>query len=111
MKGQDKFKPADRADGAAKLKDFVKGASDYGSIFEDYPRLNKDFPDMEKDLTARLKTATPKELASIHFDLALLRSLRDAVASSRYCLILGAVNGIRELYEGARMTLPLEPEP
>ena len=106
MTGQDKLKPADRESGIAALMDYIKGGSDYGSIFEAYPDLT--FDDLEREILAAIPKATVSEREQLHFNLALCRSLRYAVASSRHCLILGAVNGIRELYEGNRLTRPLQ---
>lgn len=104
MKGVDKFEAKERDAGLASVLDYIKGASEYGSLYDDLGDLQAS--ELKASLEKQISTATPAQRAKLNFDLALLRSLQYAVASSRHCLVLGVVNGVRELYEGSRLTGP-----
>lgn len=101
MKGQDKWRMGDREPGRMKLVQYANGQGDYHSIFEDYDSL--EFKEKKAEVKALVQSATPRERAELHFELALYRSLRYAVCSSKYCLALGLTGGNRELHEGIRL--------
>ncbi len=101
MTGHHYLSPSKRDAAIKRLLDHVRGGGDAGEVFDDYPGL--DFGELEASVAGKIRSAGPAERHSLHFDLALLRSLRYSVASSKHCLVLGAVNGIRMLYEGVRL--------
>lgn len=101
MTGHQYLSPADRQKGIDNILDHLRGGRPLASIIEDYPSL--DFAQLEGEVKGLIKSATPDQRQTLHFRLALLRSLRYSVASAKHCAVLGAVNGVRELYEGQRL--------
>ena len=102
------FTNSDREAAYSDTLDRIQGADDLVSVYDQYADLQ--LSDLKKKLETRLGQATVGSRSALNFDLALYRSLRYAVASSRHCLVLGEVNNIRELYEGYRLRYPSENE-
>lgn len=105
MNGAQNYEPDKRIAAIARLLDYINGASDNDSFYDTASSMK--FTAEEAVLLAELKKATRRDLHKLHFDLALYRSARYAVAGSYYTQVLGQVNGIRELYEGVRLLNPL----
>ena len=101
MNGHQYLDIARRQEGIERLLDWVRGGAALQSLIEQYPDLT--FEELEGEVGSLVHKATPTQRIDLHFKLALLRSLRYSVATSKHCLILGAVNGVRELYEGQRL--------
>ena len=101
MNGHQYLDPDRRQEGIDRLLDWVRGGASLQSLVEQYPDLK--FDAVEAEVKSLIKKATATQRLDLHFKLALLRSLRYSVATSKHCLILGAVNGVRELYEGQRL--------
>jgi DNA-binding transcriptional MerR regulator len=96
-----------RQEGIDRLLDHIRAGTPLGNIIELYEDLS--FAEVEARAAQLVAERLPEERQELHFQLALLRSLRYSVASSKHCLRLGAINGVRELYEGQRL-LFAEPE-
>lgn len=105
MNGAQHFEPEKRTAAIASLLDYIRGASSPDSLYDSVSGLQ--FTAEQEALLSDLQKATRKDLHKIHFELALYRSARYAVASSYHTQVLGHVNGIRELYEGVRLINPL----
>lgn len=101
MTGHDSTDQAVRQAGIDRLLDHIRGGVPLQSLYEAYADLS--FAEVEAACQELVRTVTPINRHQLHFQLALLRSLRYAVASSKHCLRLGAINGVRELYEGQRL--------
>lgn len=101
MIGHDKIKPDDRQEGIDRLKDYLKGGADYGSIMEKQSDI--ECSDLKDETEGMLDGASPAKRPELHFQLALYRSLRYSVASAKHCLVHGAVGGIHELAQGQRL--------
>jgi hypothetical protein len=99
--GHQSINPKERQEGIDRLLDHLRSGAPLGSIIELYASL--DFEEVKAAAEKLISTVKPATRAELHFTLALLRGLRYSVASSKHCLRLGAVNGVRELYEGQRL--------
>lgn len=102
--GAEKYTPRERNTAFQKQLLSIRGVEDTESVYDAYDDL--ELTDFKADLEKRLESATLNQRTKLHFDLALYRSLRYAACSSKHCLVLGAVNNLRELYEGSRLLYP-----
>lgn len=107
--GAKNYKAGDRKEAIDTLLDTLQGTPDQKSVYDDYSDLQ--LTDMKSELTSKLGSATLKDRDQLHFDLALYRSLRYAAVGSKHCLVLGAINNIRELYEGQVLRHPNDEDP
>jgi hypothetical protein len=105
----DKYKPDERSDAQSRLQDVIQGTEDLKSIYDPYSDLT--LPELKSELEELQGGGTIAQRTEYNFKLALYRSLRYASASSKHCLVLGAVNNMRELYEGQRLLYPSENQP
>ncbi len=101
MISHDKIKPDERQEGIDRVRDYLKGGAEYGSIIEQ--QSNLEFSDLKQEAEAMLASPSPAKRPELHFKLALYRSLKYSVAGSKHCLIHGAVGGIHELAQGQRL--------
>lgn len=106
--GADKYSPDDRATAIDAVVDAIQGTVDVSSPYDAYSSL--ELPELKEELKGLLGQDLTVR-TELQFKLALYRSLRYAAASSKHCLVLGAVNNIRELYEGIRLLYPSEKDP
>lgn len=106
--GADKYQPDDRATAIDEVMDVIQGTTDTTSVYDAYSSLS--LPELKSEIESMLQGDLTQR-TELHFKLALYRSLRYAVASSKHCLVLGAVNNVRELYEGIRLMYPSEKDP
>ncbi len=102
--GAESYTAAERKFAYNAALDHIKGTVDTQSVYDAHDDL--EVSDLKTDLDKRLASADLVNRTHLNFDLALYRSLRYASASSKHCLVLGAVNNLRELYEGYRITHP-----
>ena len=91
------------------VRDYILGAPDVKSVYDQFENIS--LTDLKALLEPRIKSALLEDRSALHYDLALYRSLRYAVAGGRHCLVLGQVNNLRELYEGYRLRYPSEEDP
>lgn len=103
MTGHEHLDPAKREEAILRCKDYLRGGGLTKSIVEDQGDLA--CTKLKAEIEGLLSTTKSEDQTSLHFRLALYRSLRYSTASSYYCRSLYHANEMRRLYEGQRLLL------
>jgi hypothetical protein len=101
MTGHEHLDPDKREEAILACKDYLRGGGLSKSIVEEQSDL--ECTSLKAEIEPLLQSTLVQDQTSLHFRLALYRSLRYSTASSYYCRSLYHANEIRRLYEGQRL--------
>jgi hypothetical protein len=103
MTGHEHLDPEKREEAILACKDYLRGGGLRKSIVEEQGDL--ECTKLRAEIAPLLESTKVQDQTSLHFRLALYRSLRYSTASSYYCRSLYHANEMRRLYEGQRLLL------